>query len=106
MIDIGTVLKKFDDLYDERSLEVRDFGVRFITSDGRLRTMQCRKNVKSPKQKLRAPLRARAKGQFHLQRHGAMQVHDVAINETRTIKVATIFGFKDFKSSNWQTVRH
>jgi hypothetical protein len=106
MIDIGTVLIKFDDTYDEASLQVKDYWLRFITLDGRIRTMHARKNVKSPKQKLRSPLRARGKGLFHLQRHGTMLVHDLVAGEPRTIKVAQIFAFRDHRSTTWLNVRH
>lgn len=106
VIDIGTVLNKFADTVDERTSAVKRYWIRFITAEGKLRTMHCRKNVKSPKQQLQAPLQKRAKGLFNLQRHGTILVHDLAINEARTVKVATIFGFKDFNSDNWFNVRH
>lgn len=105
-IDIGTVLNKFDDTYDELDFKVKAYGIRFITADGRVRTMRARKNVKSPQQQLRAPLQERGKQMFNLKLHGTMLVHDLDIDEPRTVKVATIFGFKDFQSTTWHNVRH
>jgi len=106
MIDIGTVLMKFDDTYDEGDLQVKNYGIKFITLDGRVRTMRARKNVKSPKQQLRTPQRARGKGLFNLQRHGTMLVQDLDAGEPRTIKVAQIFAFRDHQSTTWLNVRH
>lgn len=106
LIDIGTVLNKFDDTVDERDSAVKEYGIRFITADGRVRTMRARKGVKSPLQQLRKPNQPRGKGQFNLQRHGTMQVYDIAIGEIRAVKVAGIFAFKDFKQTAWYKVRH
>lgn len=106
VIDIGTVLNKFDDTVDEAEATVKEYGIRFITADGRLRTMRARKNVKAPKQELRAPLQTRGKGSFNLQRHGTMMVEDLDLKEPRTVKVATICGFRDFQHSTWSKVRH
>jgi hypothetical protein len=106
VIDIGTVLNKINDTYDENNAVVKHYGLMFITADGRVRTMDARKNVKSPKQELKEPLRKRAKGLFNLQRHGTILLEDLARKEARTVKVATIFGFKDFKQSVWHNVRH
>lgn len=105
-IDIGTVLQKFDDTVDEAQLTVKQYGIRFITADGRLRTMRARKNVKSPKQKLSKPLQPKGKVMFNLQRNGTMLVHDLDIDDPRTVKVASICAFKDFQSSTWLNVRH
>lgn len=106
VIDIGTVLNHFDDTVDEQDLTVKEYGIRFITADGRLRTMRARKNVKSPKQQLRAPHQERGKGLYSLKRNGTMLVHDLDANEPRAVKVATFCAFKDFNSSTWLTVRH
>lgn len=106
VIDIGTVLNKFDDTVGEDDAQVKEYGIRFFTKDGRLRTMRARKNVKSPKQGLRAPLQERGKGTFNLQRHGTMMVEDLDLRQPRTVKVATICGFRDFKETTWSKVRH
>lgn len=106
VIDIGTVLNKFDDTVDELNATVKEYGIRFITADGRVRTMRARKNVKSPNQQLRKPLEERGKKMFNLKRNGLMLVHDLVIDEPRTVKVATIFAFKDFNQSTWNNVRH
>lgn len=106
VIDIGTVLQKFDDTYDEQDLTVKEYGLRFITADGRLRTMRARKNVKSPKQQLQAPLAKRAKGLFNLKRNGTMLVQDLDKAVPRTVKVFACCAFKDFNSNPWLNVRH
>jgi hypothetical protein len=106
VIDIGTVLNKFDDTVDELDATVKEYGIRFITIDGRLRTMRARKNVKSPKQQLRKPTEERGNRMFNLKRNGVMLVHDLAIDQPRTVKVATICAFKDFNQSTWNNVRH
>ncbi len=105
VIDIGTVLNHFDDTVDERDLTVKEYGIRFITGDGRLRTMRARKNVKSPKQGL-VSKQKRGKGLFNLKRNGTMLVHDLDLDKPRTIKVATFCAFKDFNSQTWLTIRH
>lgn len=109
-IDIGTVLARFNDTYNELELQVNQYGIRFITSDGRLRTMICRKNVKSPRQQLRAPQHKRAKGLFNLQRHGTILLEDMKRNDPRTVKVAAICEFGAASPSGevktWLRVRH
>ncbi len=106
VIDIGSVLNKFDDTVDELNQHVKEYEIRFITGDGRLRTMRCRKNVRNPSQQLRSPLQAKAKTMFNLQRHGTMLVNDLDIDRPRTVKVATICHFKDFQNNNWNRARH
>lgn len=108
LIDIGTVLNKFNDTYDEENAVVKQYGIMFITSDGRVRTMHARKNVKSPKQALRQAQGpdARGKGLFNLQRHGTILLEDLRKKEARTVKVATIFAFQDFNKSPFLNVRH
>lgn len=104
-IDIGTVLKKFDDTVDELDQSVKEYGIRFITSDGRLRTMRARKNVKEPK-RLRQQLSPRGGVRWNLKRAGTMLVQDLDINEPRAVKVAMICGFRDFNSNQWLNVFH
>lgn len=106
VIDIGTVLNKFNDTYDEKTSVVKHYGIMFITADGRVRTMDARKNVKSPKQGLRQAQAPKAKGMFNLQRHGTILLEDLMKKESRTVKVATIFGFKDFNQTPFYNVRH
>lgn len=105
VIDIGTVLAKFDDTIDEVSHAVKEFGIRFITSEGRVRTMRARKNVKSPSLKIQTP-EERGKLMYNLKRNGVMLLEDLDINEPRSVKVAMIFGFRDFSSSTWLRVKH
>lgn len=105
-IDIGSVLNRFDDTVDEQDLTVKDYGIKFLTADGRLRTMRCRKNVKSPKQQLRAPLSERGRMKYNLKRAGTMLVHDLAIDQPRSVKVAAICFFADHNSSQFSRVYH
>lgn len=105
-IDIGTVLNKFDDTVDEVLSIVKDYGIRFITSEGRLRTLRGRKNVKSPKQQLAKPLDPRGGVQYNLKRNGIMLIQDLDIAEPRACKVPMVCAFKDFQSSTWLTVFH
>lgn len=106
VMDIGSVLNHFDDMVDEQNQAVKEFTLRFFTGDGRLRTMRCRKNVKSPKQQLRGPLPAKSRSLFNLKKHGTMLVHDLDIDQPRTVKVATITHFKNYQSTEWNRVRH
>lgn len=114
VIDIGTVLNKFNDVYDERDSVVKDYGIMFITADGRVRTMRSRKNVKAPAQQLKSPVstRSRGKGMFNLQRHGTILLQDLDKAEARTVKVAMIFGFRDWvrlhitQKNPWLNIRH
>jgi hypothetical protein len=106
-IDIGTVLQRFDDTYDEKSNAVKEYGLRFLTSDGRHREMRCRKGVKAPQQQIvEGGNQPRGKFRFNLKYHGSMLLHDMDINETRSVKVSMIFGFKDFKTNTWLNVFH
>lgn len=106
VIDIGTVLAKFDDTIDEASHEVKEYGIRFITSDGRYRTMRARKNVKIPTLKLDGTPEARGKLMYNLQRNGVMLLQDLDLSEPRSVKVVMICGFKDYKSETWLRVKH
>lgn len=105
-IDIGSVLKHFDDTVDEHDLTVKNYGIKFITSDGRIRTMRARKNVKSPKQKLRKPLDEKGRVMYNLKRAGTMLAHDLAINQPRSVKVSTICFFAGHNSNNFSRVYH
>jgi hypothetical protein len=106
-IDIGTVLNKFDETYDDQNPAVKEFGIRFITTDGRHRTMRCRKGVRAPKQELTEKgNQERGKFRFNLKFNGTMLVHDLDIEESRAVKVASIFAFKDFNQTAWLRVYH
>ena len=106
MIDIGTVLRHFDDTVDEEDLAVKNYGIRFITSDGRLRTMQCRKNVKDPKRGLRKELSEKGRVMFNLKRNGTMLVQDLEIDQPRAVKVASMTQFKNYNSTEWTNIYH
>jgi len=106
MIDIGTVLRHFDDTVDEMDLSVKEYGIRFITADGRLRTMRARKNVKEPKRGMRKPLANKGRVMYNLKRNGTMLVQDLELNEPRAVKVAAITAFRDYNSPEWHNVFH
>jgi hypothetical protein len=106
VIDIGTVLNKLNDTVDEHDSTVKEYGIRVMTADGRLRTMRCRKNVKSPKQQLRSALDPRGKVMFNLKRNGTLLVQDLDLDEPRSPKVAFIYHFRDFNETTWSRVRH
>lgn len=105
-ISIEQVLRRFDTTVDEATMEVKEYGVRFITSDGRLRTMRARKLTKEPRRQLQAPLSARGGITYNLKRNSTMMMEDLDRNEPRAVKVAMITGFKELKDSTWLTVFH
>ncbi|HEY3403886.1 MAG TPA: hypothetical protein VGK59_10895 [Ohtaekwangia sp.] len=105
-IDIGSVLNHFDDTVNERTSEVNEYFIRFITNDGKLRTMRARKGVRSPKQGLRKPHQPKGKFRYNLKRNGTMLVFDLDLNEYRTVKVAHIFGFRTKQHPSWNRVFH
>ena len=105
VIDIGTVLARFDDTYNEATNGVNEYRINFITADGRLRSMRCRKYVRSPQRSLRSPLEARGKQTFNLKKNATMLMHDLNIDEPRYVKIPMIFGFKQTDSEQL-TVRH
>jgi len=104
VIDIGTVLAKFDDTFNEIDFSVNRYRLRFITSDGRLRTITARKNVKSPQQGLASPLQPRGKINYNLKRAGHMLLHDLQADAPRTVKPATFCHFEIL--GNWIPIRH
>lgn len=106
VIDIGTVLRKFDDTYNEQDLTVNEYHARFTTEDGRLRTIRARKNVKSPRQQLKKPPQARGKFRYNLKRNGTMLVQDMDLDTPRAIKVATICFFSTTGTDNFNRVFH
>ena len=106
VIDIGSVLNRFDDTIDEHDNAVKEYGIRFITSDGRLRTMRARKNIKAPKQELSQAPQERGKFKYNLKRNGVMLLHDLDLDEPRTVKVATMFAFRNFNEKVWHRIYH
>jgi hypothetical protein len=105
LISIERVLHHFDNTMDEKTMEVNEYRVRFITADGRLRTMRARKLTKEPMRQLRSPLSSRGGIQFNLKRNSTMMMEDIDRQEPRAVKVAMITSFKE-KNSNWLTVFH
>lgn len=103
-IDIGSVLNHFDDTVGE-DLQVKLHGIKFITADGRLRTLTGRKNVKSPQRQLRQPLQPKGRVMFNLKYHGTLLLHEPATDSPKAVKVAMITHFKEH-ASTWQTVYH
>ncbi len=107
VIDIGSVLNLFDDTVDEHTNDVKEYGIRFITSDGRVRTMRARKNVKSPQQQLvNGKTQPRGKFRFNLKRNGVMLLQDLDLAQPRSVKVAAIFAFRNFNETTWSRVYH
>lgn len=106
VIDIGTVLNKFNQTVDEGTTDVKSFGIKFLTEDGHIREMTCRKNVRAPKHGLSRKLDERGKLNYNLKYNGVMLLRDEKIDEPRSVKVATIGKFRDHKSEIWQNVRH
>ena len=116
MIGIDKVLQHFDDTYDEANFNVKEYGLRFITEDGRVRTMRAKKKLKAPKQQLRKSTEERGKYKYNLQRHGNMLVEDLDLNEPRTVKPAMFFAFalvtseapklKKLTNAHWQPIYH
>ena len=104
-ISIERVLQHFDNTVDEATMEVKEYCVRFITADGRLRTMRARKLTKEPKRQMRAALPSRGGISYNLKRNSTMMMEDIDRKEPRAVKVAMITGFKE-KNSNWLTVFH
>lgn len=109
MISIDKVLACFDDTYNELDQTVNSYSLRFITADGRVRTMHAKKKLKAPKQGLRKPLEARGKTNYNLQRLGNMLVEDMELQAPRTVKPATFFAFSKSTQSqptHWETIYH
>lgn len=108
MIGIDKVLQHLDNTYDEHTQVVNEYGIRFITQDGRVRTMRAKKKLKAPKQALRKPTEERGKHKYNLQRLGNMLVEDLDLQEPRTVKPSMFFAFSipiDNKN-NWQPIYH
>ena len=105
MIDIGTVLGRLNDTYDETNQQLKKYGIRFINKEGETRELTVRKNVKNPMQEAihRA---AWGKEQHNLKRNGVMLVQAEGEEHPRTIKTAMIYGFRDFNSTTWLNVFH
>lgn len=108
LLDIGTVLNKFNDITDERDHAVKEYGIRFITREGKVRYMRSRKGVReiTLQQQLQKPLQVRGKITYNLQRAGNMQIHDLDLDKPRTVKPSMIFAFRDFQHTEFSNVRH
>lgn len=106
MIDIGTVLKKLNNSYNEESQEVPHFGIRFIDRNGLTHEYDgVRKNVKNPKIKQRGPV-TNGKAEVNLKRNGIVMLHPSNSNHPITPKACMIYGFRDHNSPNWLNVFH
>lgn len=107
MIDIGTVLNKISDTVDERSNETKVFGLKFLTAEGLIREMQCRKSVKMPKAGLKEEGATRkGKMNYNLKVNGVLLLQDLEAQAPRSVKASCILQFKDFKTQHWEDVRH
>ena len=107
-IDIGTVLNKIDNTVDDDSLEVKTFGLRFLTDKGISELIDCRKNVRDPfkgKQTAKHQLPAKGKFKYNLKRKGTILLTS-HLKDYRSVLVSAIYEFKDFKSNRWLRVKH
>lgn len=107
-IDIGTILNKFDDTYDERSNEVKTYGIKYLKrKDGNGNVLgsmvSCRKNVKNPKARLKGGNNERGKFRFNLKESGTILLHDESTGNTRSVKVSCIYAFRDHNGQRWLT---
>lgn len=106
-IDIATVLKQFDGVYDELSNQVKTFGIKFITARGVVQQIyDARKNVKNPKAATTGEVNPRSKQKYHLQRHGCMKLYNENSEEYRDVKVAHMVEFRPFNSKIWIPIYH
>lgn len=103
-IDIGSVLKKFDDTYDEQSREVKDYGIKFLDRHGNTPEVMVRKNVVSPQHKGSSV--KRGKTETRLKETGTIMLYDIQAEHPITPKTCMIFAFRDFQSSKWLNVLH
>lgn len=106
-IDIGTVLKQFDDVYNHDNLKVKTFGIRYITARGHLQAIHdARKNVKNPKAETTGEGNPRGKQKYNLKRHGCMKLYNEHTEEYRDIKVAHMIEFRPHNSQTWIPIFH
>lgn len=105
-IDIATTLRKLNDTYDAKTNEVKEYALRVLVADGQVRTLLCRKNVRSPKRGLKGELQARGKIKYNINYNGLIMLWDEEVQAPRNIKAACIFQFQDFKSKQWLDVVH
>jgi len=106
-IDISTVLKQFDLVYDEHSKQVKTHGIRFVTADGRVSEIfDARKNVKNPQAATTGDRNPRSKQKYHLKEHGAMKLYNENSEEYRDVKVAHMVEFRPYNSKSWIPIRH
>ena len=106
-IDIATVLKQFDLVYDESSSAVKTFGLRFVTVSGRISEIyDARKNVKNVKAESTGTTSDRSKQKYHLKAHGAMKLYNENTEEYRDVKVAHMIEFRPYNSKTWIPIYH
>jgi hypothetical protein len=106
-IDIGSVLKSFDLVIDEKTNQVRTLGIRYVTASGKVgEIFDARKNVKNPKAQITGESSPRSKQKYHLKEHGAMKLFNENTEEYRDIKVAHMIEFRPFNSKNWIPIFH
>lgn len=104
-IDIGSVLRKFDEIYDESSSEVKTYGIRYRKAGGLPgQISRARKNVKAPRAAFSGNPNSR--GKSFKKFHGTILLHNDETEAFRDIKVAHITGFRDWQSNIWFKVRH
>lgn len=104
-IDIGTLLNKIDNTVDDESMEVRRFGIRYLTEKGTGEMLDCRKNVKDPFKNQKGKTPEKGKFKYNLKQKGTILLTSEE-KAYRSVLVSAIYEFKDFKSSRWIRVRH
>ncbi|WP_189630112.1 hypothetical protein [Roseivirga thermotolerans] len=104
-IDIGSVLKQFDNTYDEDTQEVFEYEIMFLamnqsSGNAYVREMRARKNVKSPKRQM-VEKNKRGKQMYNLKYQGTMLLHDCHSKGTRSVKTRMIFAFRKPGEKLW-----
>ena len=104
-IDIRAVLAKIDQLTDDRTNEIRTFGVRFLTAKGVSELIDCRKQVAETRRKASGEFPSKGKMNYNRKRNGTILL-EAPGKPYRSVLVSTIFEFKDFLDTRWIRVRH
>jgi len=104
-ISIENVLIRLNDTVDYESLEVKKYGIRFITSEGEIREITCKKRTKQPKAAI-TKHDPRGNQFYSLQGKGVIMLDDLDAGMIITVKPAMIYGFKDCQSTKWLNVYH
>lgn len=106
-IDIASVLKQFDLVFDEKTQQVKTMGIRYVTASGKIgEIFDARKNVKNPKAGTTDKESPRSKQKYRLKEYGAMKLFNENSEEYRDIKVAHMIEFRPHNSKVWIPIYH